>query len=132
MLAVEGVTATAMVGVGFGVGVGVFGLEEVPPPELQEARMKTSRKKGKTWRGIVRLVCGRGASWDNCTGVQKRSKEKRKALPQREQRVRRGHGEENAGCVASDQSDLRRGGNVATIPPLRTRRAPVGMTTLNF
>ena len=85
MLAVEGATVTAMVGVGvgFGVGVGVFGVE-VPPPELQEARKKASRKTvGKTWRGIVRLVCGRGSSRDNCTGVQKRSYAKRKDVTQR-------------------------------------------------
>jgi|HubBroStandDraft_2_1064218.scaffolds.fasta_scaffold145981_2 hypothetical protein len=72
MLAVEGVTVTAMVGVGVGVGVGVFGVEEVPA-ELQEARKKASRKKGKTWRGIVRLVCGAMRRRGNCTGVQKRS-----------------------------------------------------------
>jgi hypothetical protein len=76
MLAVEGDTTTAMVGVGFGVGVGVFGVEEVPPPELQEERKRASRKKaGKTWRDIVRSVCGRQSSKDNCTAVQKRSKE---------------------------------------------------------
>ena len=79
MLAVEGVTVTAMVGegVGFGFGVGVGAFVEVPPPELQEARTKASRNTaGETWCGIVRLVCGRSPSKDNCTGVQKRSRDK--------------------------------------------------------
>src|SRR5580704_2791476 len=77
MLALEGVTVTAMVGEGVGFGVGVGAFVEVPPPELQEARTKASRNTaGETWRGIVRLVCGRSSSKDNCTGVQKRSREK--------------------------------------------------------